>query len=582
MRRSTATFARLVPLGLPFALYILGALVGLGVSFDLSLSLGWVSWLCFGGLAYALIVGFGRTPQRLAGMAALPIGLATLGALVLALQYRHMGYDVKFGVIDALGRLTSAVMPGVLGWPIDRNALASLMLSTLPLSVGLAISLSGRQRIVWGACAGVLALGLALTASRGAWIGLGVSIALVGLAVWVGQHQQRLFWRRAWPLSESRTWQAWLGQYWPILALAGVVMAALILGLVLAFTGSGQRVVDALLLRADDRLGLYRNSFFLALDAFYTGIGPGKTFPWMYASFALLIGSEYLGYAHNLFLGAWLSQGLLGLAGLLALMLGAARLFWQGLIQSRGVMWPVGIGGMIGCTAIVLHGLTDAPQYDANWAGLLLVHCAVFGLTVALARVGDPRPLEWMRLSRPAWVGTGVVLLASLIMAGPTLVALAHVNMATALQESAHLAPDLDADRKTYYRLAAEIWADRALAIQPELGVAEKRRGMLAFNASDYDRAVELLQRAHAHQPADQSVRKALGYSLIWAGNEQAGAEMLATLDHLDWIRAELDIWPRVWSERGRADLAQRTLVAARLFNQVMAGQERQQPSVEN
>ncbi|MBC8075761.1 MAG: hypothetical protein H7Y32_06765 [Chloroflexales bacterium] len=95
---------------------------------------------------------------------------------------------------------------------------------------------------------------------------------------------------------------------------------------------------------------------------------------------------------------------------------------------------------------------------------------------------------------------------------------------------------------------------------------ALKRRGLLALDDADFATAVMALERALRATPADQSLRKALGYAYIWNGRAPDGVALLATLDRSAEVRAELDVWPYAWNERGRDDLAERARQAASLL----------------
>jgi hypothetical protein len=327
-------------------------------------------------------------------------------------------------------------------------------------------------------------------------------------------------------------------------------------------------MLDAAADRAADRLALYRNSFFLALDFPLTGIGPGDTFGMLYSQFQLLIPSFYLGYAHNLFLSIWLAQGLLGLLGFGGLLLASARLVWRGLVRSRGgAAAPVGWGATLGCTAMLLHGLTDAPQYgDSGYA--LLMCLALFGVLVAAARLADARPLVWARLG-PLGAGLAVALAVAFaaVLARP-LLSLASANVAAIYEARSLLGPDLPNDQRGRLHQAEIDWSDRGLRYGDGSRAALKKRGMLALALSDRDfsTAIRMLEPALSRSPADQSIRKALGYAYIWDGRVAEGVALLEAIDRAGEIRGELQVWPVAWQERGRPDLAAQARLAAALL----------------
>ncbi len=281
----------------------------------------------------------------------------------------------------------------------------------------------------------------------------------------------------------------------------------------------------------------------------------------MYSRFQLLILVPFVGYAHNLFLAVWLAQGLLGLLGFGALILASARLIWRGL---RGEGGPINWGAAIGCAVVLLHGLTDAPQYDTSWAALLMAF-ALLGAAVAGARLADARPPIWIRLGRGRSLALTAVLLVALLFAGPSLLAAASANIAAVLQARSLLEPLPDHERAALGE-AAETWADRGLAFTPASMAAGKRRGLLALTAGDFGAAIRLLEPALDQAPADQSIRKALGYAYVWDGRLAEGIALLKRLDRAAEVQQELDVWPFAWEQERRADLAQRARAAAALW----------------
>jgi hypothetical protein len=162
------------------------------------------------------------------------------------------------------------------------------------------------------------------------------------------------------------------------------------------------------------------------------------------------------------------------------------------------------------------------------------------------------------------------VSLAALLVAGPSLLAAASANIAAVFQARALLAARQD-DERAALRFAAESWAERGLGFSSASQFAHKRRGMLALAAGDFAAAIGLLEPAMAHAPADQSIRKALGYAYIWDGRIAEGVALLKGLDRSAEVRQELDVWPVAWEQQGRAELAQRARDAAARW----AGQSR-------
>lgn len=534
-----------IPLAGPLALFALGALLGQFASYDPLLGLRWLIWLCAGLALYVAIVLQAYSADRLLRVAAAPVLAAALEALVLAAQYRHLGWEVKFGAVSRLGALASAPFPSLLGFYIGANAAAATLEGALPLALGLALA-QPRRRVLWLGCAALIGGGVLLTGSRGAWVALGCA-ALIGLPALLP----------ALTRVPARRW-----------AVAAAIVAALALLTVSAFVASpgGQRVLAAAAYRAHDRLTLYRNSFFLALDFPLTGIGPGDTFALVYSRFQLLIGVPYLTYAHNLLLAVWLAQGLIGLVGFIALALAFLRVVWRALCRrERSPAYWVCWGAAVACATLLLHGATDAPQYDAAWPALLMAF-ALLGVAAAAARLIDARPVGWVQSWRAIAPGAAALALV-LVLSLPQVGAAAQANVSAMLHTRAALSPLLGQGERAALREQARSWAERASTLDPASVSALKRRGLLALDDGDFATAVVALEIALRAAPADQSLRKALGYAYIWNGRAPDGVALLATLDRTAEVRAELDVWPYAWNERGRDDLAERARQAASLLH---------------
>ncbi len=80
--------------------------------------------------------------------------------------------------LDILGRALSAPFPRLGGWSPFANSLATLLEGTVAVAAGLALARgSAVKRASATGAAVVLLLALALSASRGAWIAVAVSLA---------------------------------------------------------------------------------------------------------------------------------------------------------------------------------------------------------------------------------------------------------------------------------------------------------------------------------------------------------------------------------------------------------------------
>lgn len=544
-----------VPAAVPLTMFLIGALIGILVAYDPAPGIPWFAALIVGAALYIGIALWARTPERLRLVAMAPVIYAAWSALLLATQYRHLGFDVKFAPATMLGNLSSMIFPAF--WPpiIDRNAIAMTMEGSLPLAFALGMRAHGRERWIWFGTALLIGFSVFLTASRGAYVALAIGALLYAL----------LEWRRR---RAGAAQQRWLTPRTRYALLAGVILLPILIAGLLLATPQGAIALDAAISRAFDRLSLYRNSFFLALDFAFTGSGSAGSFPLVYSAYQLLISVPYLGYPHNLPLGIWLSQGLLGLVGFAALALAGGRLIVRGLLAGvEDGAQEIRQGAAVGCAALLIHGLSDAPQYDPIRIQIPVMCFLLFAVAVAGARLADDRPLQWIRLSREraiALAGTAVVALA---LTGPQLASLVAVNISALDDAHAVLAENADASERAASYAESVVWMNRAVQLMPASDEALKRRGMLAYRAGDYDAVIRSLEPVFAHRPADEAVRKALGYAYIWNGRIGEGAMMLARLERAAEARQELGTWAFVWTERGRVDLAERAREAERILS---------------
>ncbi|MCS6841898.1 MAG: O-antigen ligase family protein [Roseiflexus sp.] len=538
-----------IPFLRPLILFVVGGVLGTLVAYDPELSLAWLLPMMAGAAWYLGIVTVLR--HRLTMIAAV---LALWGSgygVLLATQYRYLGFSEKLRLAAWLGRLLSAPFPDMTPMFIDANAAASFLAPTAPLVIGLTWTARGVSRAAWSVAGAVVTLGLMLTSSRGAFVALAVA-GILWLLVRVrahlrqsGAHMLRFDWRRA---------------IIPSIAVTGAVAgSALLIRHPLA-----QDALAAAMLRAADRLAVYRNSLFLALDFPFSGIGPGAVFGQMYSRFQLLILPTYIGYAHNLFLGVWLAQGIIGLIGFLWLLIASLRR----IAPTLHTQPLIGQSAAIGCLVILLHGLTDAPQYATSWATMILAF-GLFGITVAICCPADAsRHTIGQTPQRRASHALGVIAagIIALMVSAPHLAAAGASNLAAWLQARAMLTEGLTREKRAALVDGAVAWVNHGLRIAPDSPLVQKRLGMLALELGDYPRAIRALERAQTVFAADQATRKAIGLAYVWNGNPDRGAEILAQLDYADEVREELGVWVSAWRDRGRDDLAAYARRAAQLM----------------
>lgn len=528
-----------IPFLKPLMLFVVGGVLGTLIAYDPALSLAWLAPMLLGVTLYVVIVTALR--HRLA-IVATALAFWSIGySVMLATQYRHLGFSEKLGPASWLGRLLSAPFPDITPVFIDANAAASFLAPALPLTVGLAWTARGAYRAAWSAAAAAVAVGLLLTASRGAFVALAAA-SFLWLLVRVQAYTRRSGARL--PRFDHRS-----------ATIAGAAVAGIIAGgAALIRHPLAQDALTSAMLRAEDRLGVYRNSLFLAFDFPFSGIGPGAVFGQMYSRFQLLIIPTYIGYAHNLFLGVWLAQGIVGLIGFLWLLIASLRR----IAPTLHAQSPLTQSAAVGCAVLLLHGLTDAPQYDTSWATMILAF-GLLGIAAAATHSSErsARAVESVPQRRTihAWavVAAGILALA---VSAPHLAAAGAGNVAAWFQARAMLAEGLTQEERAALMHKSVVWVNYGLRMAPDSPLIQKRLGILALDLGDYPRAINALEHAQTLFAADQATCKALGMAYIWNGDPNHGAEILAHLDYADEVREELGIWVYAWKDRGRDDLA--------------------------
>ncbi len=530
----TNRLARRVPFGGPLALLIAGALLGLAASYDPALGQP-ALWTLFGSVALLLLVVNSAAYARWwAGALVLS---ATLLALYFVTQYTHLGYAPENSWSDQLGRLSGGLLPEMVLFTPQPNALAAFVEGALPLAMLLAWHGRSAGRWFWALAAATIAYALFVSGSRGAWIGLAVALALAG-------------WLRL-----PARWR------WPALGASTAAALLLLIGLAL-LPAVRTPLLERLAAAAASRLILYRNSLYLLLDYPLTGIGPGETFAMLYSRYLLRIPVPFLAYSHNLFLSVALEMGALGLLGLLGLL--GAFYRWVAHTErtaARGPMAALFRAAWLGATVTWVHGLTDSPQFSpSRWT--MPVWFVLLGLTIAAGRqaaqpADDPSPdPRTRRLRRWAAAAAAVALLVTALACWRPLFATAVANAGAICQARAELSTRLDDDRRATATAQAVRLFERALELVPDHPIANRRLGLLALDRYDFASARTFLERADASQPGHPGTHKTLGLALLWMGELDASETLLRRLDDRQELIEELGVWQWWWGTQDRADLA--------------------------
>lgn len=425
-----------------------------------------------------------------------------------------------------------------LGWPtLHQNAVGGILSMLLPLQVAAVaprpsragsrslggLSLPLKAGLVSLSCAGLLLTGL-----RGAWLSLGVALAL---ASW---------WKLSSRLARGR------GEFARIAFWAGGVLAVVA---ALMATPAGAH----LLALRPDRAEVWWNSWDLAWDYAFTGLGFGA-FPMAYSSYVLLVHVPHTFHAHNLFLDIWLAQGLFGVVAFallsLAALLGPARSASRPdrLEPDSASRWH----GTAAVSLLVLlcHGLFDDAYLGYGAGGLL----ALFVPFALLARDGGgPRHASnWRPRAAPATVAAVLAVGTAAAALHPAVRAQVRANLGALSQTSVELAryrwpewPLQDALRRSraadlegavhWYRLALEGDAGNV--------TANRRLGQIELSLGRYEEAHRHLSAAFRNGPRQRATRQLLGESLAAGGDITGAAELWRDLPLEDGQLAIRTYW---------------------------------------
>jgi len=240
------------------------------------------------------------------------------------------------------------------------NNLGLFLERTLPLAAALALGEQRRrERGLYALAALITGLGLVLTFSRGAWLGLGV--ALLFLGAWRG-----------------------LGALLAVVAMLIAGLLALVpLGRVERFSSLFDFQEGTTFLR----LKLWQAALRMALDHPLQGVGLDN-FLYKYPDYRLpeAWAEPNLSHPHNIILDWWLRLGALGLLALAALLVDFFHRAWRALASTNADVRALAAGLTASMVAALTHGLIDNSYFLVD---LAVVFMLSYGLVVALERMKD-------------------------------------------------------------------------------------------------------------------------------------------------------------------------------------------------
>lgn len=515
--------------------FLLTALVGVWAAYDRT-----VAWSRFGLIAEGLLVALGTAwaGQRGGERALGAIGLASAVLAAAIGAYFLLVYDwttinhVKFSALQQLGLWLQAHRLGLYpAQELNPNLVAGALVVVLPLGIG-GTAWGWMQHYRRAASVGALALclgllALVLTASRGAWLGLGVGLLVAGYLEGRTYLTRRPFPRR-------------LGDG---LLLGGLL--AVLTGFGLALTWPNlEPWLDALPhgATAIARLKFWRDSLTLIGDYPFTGSGLGST-EMVYSSYVLLLHVGYIDRnVHNLFLQIAVEQGLPGLAaflGLIGLALGELVRRYRRKDGAGALRWAA----MAAVIALLVQGLGEAGNYNGP---PVLVGFLPLGFAWGCARqrvskvprTTAPIFTRHTRLVRTLLGLITVLALALLILPAPR--AAFRANLGTVAQTRAELSlyhwpewPIQDAVRRSpQVNLAPAIaYYQSALALDLANVTANRRLGQIELSLGEYWSARQHLKAAYAAAPGQRATRQLLGEAYALAGEIERAAALWQTID---------------------------------------------------
>ncbi len=469
--------------------------------------------------------------------------IAALLAFYFVGQYRHFNYELEFGYVPALGRLTSAFMPNLVFFTPHPNAVASFLEGVLLISLVITWRTPQPARWIWLALTAIIAYGLFITESRGAWAGVAIT-----LAIWL----LLTFGARVLP------WLAvGLGVAGGILVGAYVILTQLAPQQEILF-------ITPTLNTLNGRLLLYQNSFDLMQDYLFSGIGLGETFGMVFSRYQLFIHVPYLYYAHNIFISIGLGQGLWGLASFIGLI---GVFFYFVFRVERSEPDPASQmlfrAAWLGVTAGLIHGFVDSIQFSgAVWTMPVLFVLA--GLAVAAGRPALEQPRRRNLPAQPAnsvWgVGAAVVVLVLVLgaLSWRSLAGSWYANLGAIAHTRADLASVADEAMRDVFLAQATDHFDAALNMDPNQPTARRRLGLIALDQLAFDTAVEHLEQAYQHDPTNQATLKLLGYAYLYTGQIDAAETMFRRLGFMSRLRLaqEFEHYEWYWNMRGWNNLS--------------------------
>ncbi len=499
---------KLTTMGGALILFVVSALVGMAVTYDVRVSLPMLLTLLGSVSLFLAIVNFSVSPRHIGKI---------LVMLACLLAFFYVGQRLS-------------LIPAVVFTP-HRNAVAGFLEGVLFLSVIITHQANDREQRLWRFSTLIIAGGLLFTGSVGAWVGILVAIG-------------------GWGMLQTKT----PAQRWRVIFL-GIMVGlglAIFVAAIYLFPDLSRFIPGSTSESIRGRLALYLNSLYLLEDYPFTGVGLGDAFALVYSRYSLLIIPPFFFYAHNMFLSVTLGFGLPGLGALIWLIVSFYRLVFK--VEKSGLLYGANLqlfrAAWLGTTAIFVHGLADSPHFS-NYHWVMPILFVMLGL---VATIGQP-VIDQIKLGYNPGESTGRNYSPSIILAGllvslvvgtiffhRPIIAAWYVNLGSIYQTRADLS-ELDPLTHDAALAMARYYFEHVLDLNPVHPAANRRLGMMALDQQDFEDAINYLERAYQQRPQNQTVLKALGLAYQWAGRPTVAAEFLGKLNQESGITAKPDVW---------------------------------------
>jgi hypothetical protein len=445
------------------------------------------------------------------------------------------------------------------------DRLGGLLGLSLPLAAGylyLAISQKNRAGIIFGALSAVgFTIGMVVSGSRSAMFGM--SAAALTSAVFLGL-RPHFGMAASWFRKHRKAVVTLALSAFSLLVIAWVFRPDWVKSVLWAIPG-----FDGL----NSRRWAFQRAFPLVSDFFVFG-GGLAAFPGLLSRYVLGTTHLFLGYAHQLYIGILIEQGIFALLVFVGLHVSALYSLIRTPLQKYiwgpdGVMQLVLIGGT---SAVLIHSLIDDALYGPGGSLLLFIYPA---LAIAFERKdrGLPSsepvevPKETKRFSKIVQ-GGGVILSVLLIFAFARPAAstvwsnMGAVQMAKAeLREFPGSMPEAN-EIIGEYEVSTEMFI-RSLEIWPNNCTAHYRLGLIEYQKGNYAASADHLEQAHRLSSEHMNIRKYYGFSLAWLGDIDRAAELLQPISD---VTNELDTYSWYWGTVGEDDYSKNAALISNIL----------------